>query len=325
MDRRKFLRIGGTFLFVCAGAGLGPVLLKNRRVYGKSTTVMGTIAEIQVVHDDAHKAMAIIDDALEEVRRIEKIMSHFREDSEVGRINRDAFRASVVVSRETADVIRRGLHWSDVTNGAFDPGLGKIVELWDVKHRTEPPAQDTIRRLSGLAFHRHVRVTGGPGGDTVRMTSEDVRIDLGGIAKGYAADRAAEIVSGLGIDQALINLGGDLVALGGKSDGEPWNVGIRDPWDASRISEVLPLRNQAVATSGNYEQFFKYDGHLYHHIIDPKIAQPGAGGFASLSIIGNNCRDADALATGLFFLGDRETQRLLEDNTDGFSFRRLGT
>lgn len=324
MDRRKFLKIGGTFLFVCAGAGLGPVLMRNRRVYGKSTTVMGTIAEIQVVHDDAHRAMAIIDEALEEVRRIERVMSHFRDDSEIGLINRDAFRATVVISRETADVIRRGLHWSDVTGGAFDPGLGKIVELWDIKHRTEPPAEDKIRHLTGLAFHRHIHVTDGPAGETIRLTSEDVRLDLGGIAKGYAADRAAEIVSGHGIDQALINLGGDLVALGGKSAGEPWNVGIRDPLDTSRISEVLPLRNQAVATSGNYEQFFKYHGHLYHHIINPWLAQPSAGGFASLSIIGDNCRDADALATGLFFLGDQETLGLLEDHTNRFSFRRFG-
>jgi thiamine biosynthesis lipoprotein len=181
-----------------------------------------------------------------------------------------------------------------------------------------------VGRLRDQSFFNHIDLTIQESLGNIRFTSENVRIDLGGIAKGYAADRAAAVLSGHGIDQALINLGGDLVALGGKSESAAWNVGIKDPLDTSRLAEIIPLRNQAVATSGNYEQFFMHNGRLYHHLIDPKSAQPRPKGFNSLSIIADNCRDADALATGLYFLKDREIQITLEDNTDHFTFRRMG-
>jgi thiamine biosynthesis lipoprotein len=325
MERRQFLKLGGGFLLVCAGAGLGPILLRNRRVFGKTTTLMGTIGEIRVVHDDASLAHRAIDRAFEELARLEQRFSYFREGSDIGVINRRAFREEVSIGEETADLIARSLYWSQVTGGYFEPGLGKVTSIWDVKHRTEPPPDGLWRRLAGRSFFKSIQLTRHESVYGVRLLSEDVRLDLGGIAKGYAADRAVAALAQEGIEQALVTLGGDIASLGGKSKEQAWRVGIRDPLQPSQIASVLSLRNQAVATSGNYEQFFVSKGGLYHHLIDPTLARPGGGGFRSLTIIGNSCRDADALATGLFFFSDEETRRTLEDHTDGFEAVRLGS
>lgn len=325
MKRRDFLKVGGTLLVACAGAGLGPLLMRNRRVYGKSTCVMGTVAEIQVVHDDARFAMSAIDQAFDEVIRIERSMSYFRPDSEISRINRSACRSRLSISRETAAVIQRGLHWSNVTRGEFDPGLGRIVGLWNVKENTEPPSPQLVEAFKNRGLYRHIVVDVGSASGGIQLSSEDVLLDLGGIAKGYAADQAASVLARLGIDQALVNLGGDLACLGGRSESQGWKVGIKDPIDTNRIARVLTLRNQSVATSGNYVQYFSYGGRVYHHLIDPRSAQPGPGGFRSMTIVADNCRDADALATGLFFAEDAEIRRTLEDNTPGAEFIRLGT
>jgi len=320
MNRRQFLRLGGGVLLV-AGAGLGPHLVRNRKLYRKSSPIMGTIADIQVVHDDERAAFRAIDSVYEELVRLEKLLSYYRSDSEIGQINLYASSKDVAVSAETADLIRSALHWAAATEGSFEPGLGKVISLWDVKHRTEPPSQTEWARLAGRSFFRQIAVTRD---HTVRFASDDVRIDLGGIAKGYAADRAIQVLKNEGIEQALVNLGGDVAVLGGRTKDDAWKVGIKDPNQQDEIQQVLHLRDQAVATSGTYEQFFRSAGHVYHHLIDPKIARPGRDGFLSLTVIGNNCRDADALATGLFFLSDARTNKILDEHTHRFSTIRLG-
>ncbi|KAB2878994.1 FAD:protein FMN transferase [bacterium] len=323
-DRRRFLKTGAGALFLVAGAGLGPVLFRNRRVYSMSKSLMGTIGEIQVVHDDEFLALRAIEMAFEELNRIEKQLTYFSDDSEIGRINRFGASQDINLSRETAELIARALQWSHATRGCFEPGLGKVSALWDVKHRSEPPQEEQWIRLAGRHFSKKISLTQNEKFSTIRLLTEDVKIDLGGIGKGYAADRAMDILKEEGIDQALVNLGGDIVALGGKSESDGWRVGVKNPEAPHDIIEVLTLRNQAVATSGTYEQYFLSKGHVYHHLIDPKLAMPGNSTFESLTVIGNNCRDADALATGLFFVSDAEKKQILEDHTEGFEFMRFG-
>ncbi len=324
MTRRKFLKTGAGFLLVCAGAGLGPVLFRNRRLYTMSRPLMGTIGEIQVVHDDADRAYRAMESAFEELDRLERILTFYSDSSEIGKVNRLAFDQEVSVSPETSELIARALHWSQATGGFFEPGLGKVIALWDVKHRTEPPPENQWVRLADRFFHKKIILSGDRSAPTVRFLSDDVKIDLGGIAKGYAADRAIEILVKEGVGQALVNLGGDIATLGGKSESEAWTIGVRDPENVSKIAKIISLKNQAVATSGSYEQYFLSQGHVYHHLIDPKLAMPGNAKFESLSIIGNNCRDTDALATGLFFSSDYEKQSFLEDHTDNFQFMKFG-
>ena len=323
MNRRKFLKVGGGAILIAAGAGLGPVLFRNRRVYGKTMPLMGTIGEIHVVHDDARKAYRAIDAAFEELTRIERLLTFYNDTSEIGTINRFAFLREVTLSGETGNLIESALHWSKSTDGYFEPGLGKITDLWDVKHRHEPPPKTQWARLADRSFYKKTLLSKSNSGYTVRFLAEDIKIDLGGIAKGYAADRAVAVLAEQGISQALVNLGGDIASLGGKSSSEGWRVGIKDPSNPSEIIKVLTLNNQSVATSGSYEQYFTSNGIIYHHLIDPKIGEPGHRRFESMTVIGDNCRDTDALATALFLMEDRTARRVLEDNTDGFELIRF--
>lgn len=322
MKRREFLKLGAGFLVVCAGTGLGPLLARRRQIYRKTMPLMGTIGDIQVVHDDAATAYRAIDRAFEELLRLEEQLSFFKPDSDVGRINRGAYAKPVKISHETGLLVQQALHWSWVTGGLFEPGLGKVTDVWDVKHRTEPPEEYSWKRLAGREFYKKIRVDLSADHAWVRFLSSDVKIDLGGIAKGYAADRARFVLRENGIDQALINLGGDVAALGSK-DGDAWKIGIRDPGRPSEITRVLSLKNQAVATSGTYEQYFIFNGHLYHHLIDPRRAQPGPEGFRSLTIMTEACRNADALATGLFFVDDDGTRRILDGAVERADWIRL--
>lgn len=324
MDRRKFLKIGAGSLFLIAGAGLGPTLFRNRKVFRMSKGLMGTIGEIQVVHDDEARAYQVLEMAFEELNRIEARLTYFSEDSDIGRINRFAVTRSVGVPRETADLISKALHWSDVTGGFFEPGLGKVSALWDVKHRSEPPPDDQWIRFADRHFSKKIVLSHEKNISQIRLLADDVKIDLGGIGKGYAADRIIQILREEGMDQALVNLGGDIAAIGGRSESEGWRIGVKNPAAPHDIIRVLSLRNQAVATSGTYEQYFVSKGRMYHHLIDPSLGRPGKTGFESLTVIGDNCRDADALATGLFFLADKEKKRILEDHTEGFEFLRFG-
>ncbi|MBL7959112.1 FAD:protein FMN transferase, partial [bacterium] len=151
-DRRRFLKTGAGALFLVAGAGLGPVLFRNRRVYSMSKSLMGTIGEIQVVHDDEFLALRAIEKAFEELNRIEKRLTYYSDDSEIGRINRFGASQDIEISRETAELIARALRWSHATHGCFEPGLGKVSALWDVKHRSEPPPEEQWIRLADRQF-----------------------------------------------------------------------------------------------------------------------------------------------------------------------------
>lgn len=324
MDRRKFLKIGAGTLFLVAGAGLGPVLFRNRRVYSMTKPLMGTIGEIQVVHDDEKLAYRAIESAYEELNRVERLLTYFSDNSEIGQINLLGYSQDVKISNETADLIERALHWSHVTNGFFEPGLGKVNSIWDIKHRTEPPPEKQWIRYAGLNFSEKIVLTKNGAHATVRLLSPDVKIDLGGIGKGYGSERAKAILATEGIDQGLIRLGGDIATLGNNSENKAWRIGVKNPENPSEIIEVISLQNQAVATSGSYEQYFISEGHVYHHLINPKLAMPKRTGFASVTVIGDNCRDTDALATGLFFMTDDEKKRILDDSSNGFKFLTFG-
>ena len=324
MDRRTFLKKGGALLIVCTGAGLGPSLARKRKVFRNAVILMGTVAEVQIVHDDARQAARIMEQAFLEMARIERLMSRFRDDSEIGKANALAFQQPVPVSQETLALIAKALHYAKITKGVFDPAIGQLAEIWDIKNRIEPPAAIQLSRLADRQLYQKVHLAMDPREPFLRYSSADVRLDLGGIGKGYAADRAIAVLAEAGVEQALVNLGGDVVTLGGKSQGQAWKVGLKDPHPPHKIVKVLHLRNQAVATSGNYEQYFIAQSKLYHHLINPALAQPGRSQFHSLTVVGPNGCDTDALATGLFFFPVNESNRLLETHTEGFRTIRFG-
>lgn len=295
-SRREFLAFGaGAFVVVAL-----PLARRHSRVVRRTLPVMGTVAELAVVHRDERYAHAAMDDAMAELRWVERTMTRFTTTSEIGRANAGAAAAPVRVGAETAFVVAEALRWADATDGAFDPAILETVQLWDVTHRHEPPAAGALRQLVSRRLHRQVEVGMQQGAPVLVFHDPDVRLDLGAIAKGYGVDRAVLALRRWGITQALVDVGGDLYALGTAPTGEPWRVGIQDPDDANGILATIDVADEAIATSGTYRQFFRYRGRRYHHLIDPVTAAPRATPVQSLTIRADSCMHADAAATALF-------------------------
>jgi thiamine biosynthesis lipoprotein len=307
-SRREFIAFGlGAF----AVAAL-PIVERSRgRVVHRTMPVMGTIATFAVVHRDEYEAHTAIDAAMDELRRVERIMTRFTTTSEIGQANLLAAHGPVVVGRDTAHVVNEALRWADATGGAYDPALGGAVALWDVTHRHEPPPAERVARLAGRALHRAVEVDTHRGSPIVLYRDGDAQLDLGSIAKGYGVDRAVSALRDHGVTSAIVEAGGDLYALGTAPGGDAWRVGIQDPDDDRALIGTVDVADAGVATSGTYRQFFRYRGHRYHHLLDPRTGAPRDTPVRSLTIMADRCMHADVAATALFGMPlDRAAQVL---------------
>lgn len=319
MDRRQFVTLG-VRAFVIASLPLA--ITRRRRAHDATVVrgtfpVMGTIADLSVAHPDARYAQAAIDAAMAEVRWVERTMTRFTSTSDIGRANLGAARDAVSVTAETALVVAEALRWADTSGGAYDPAVGETVELWDVTHRHEPPPESRLAPLAGRQLHRAVEVGSWRGSPVLRYHDADVRLDLGAIAKGYAVDRAAERLRRAGIAHAVIDVGGDLYALGSAPDGEPWRIGVQDPNDSRRMAATLDVANAAVATSGTYVQFFRYRGVRYHHLMDPGEAAPRRTPVESLTVRAASCMHADVAATTCYGMPAANAARVLAARAPG--------
>ena len=266
----------------------------------RSVPLMGTIAEIAVLHSNPRYAHDAIDAALEELSWVERTMTKFSPKSDVGRVNSAAATAPVPVSHATAAVLKEALRWAEASEGAFDPCLGKSVALWDVAKRRQPPRPDRVHRLAGRKLYRALDIDTSPAGPVVEFHDADVAIDVGGIAKGYGVDCAVQVLKRWRIGHALVNVGGDLYALGRSEDGDPWKVGIRSPDNPLQLAGTLAVADEAVATSGDYMQFFDHQGRRYHHLLDPATGAPRASTVHSVTVKAERCVTADAAATAVF-------------------------
>jgi len=296
-SRRDFISLGiGAFV-----VGTIPFAARGRkRLVRRTLPIMGTFGEVAIVHKDEKYAQGAIDAAFEELRRVESVLTRFRPDSEIGRANLSAFSAPQNVSAETSGVLRASLRWADVTEGAFDPCLGQVVALWDVGNRDQPPGDQDVHRFAERGLFKALELGKSQGRDVVVFHEEDMGIDLGGIGKGYGVDRAVEALRSWGIENALVNVGGDLYALGGSEDGDPWKVGVRSPDDPEALVTTLDMSDRAVATSGDYHQFFEHGGRRYHHLLDPSTGSPSEVRMRSVTVAAESCIDADAGATTAF-------------------------
>jgi thiamine biosynthesis lipoprotein len=307
LSRRAFLVLG-VGAFAVGALRLAP---GRQRLVRRSLPMMGTLAEIAVCGAEPGRAHAAIDAAFAELRRTEALMTRFRADSDVGRANRLAFRQAVEISPETAAVLEEALRWADASGGAFDPCLGAAAELWDVPNRREPPPHAEVRALAGRHLHRALDLERRGGAARLRVGAPDARIDLGGIAKGWGVDRAVEALRRHGVQQAFVNVGGDLYALGRSEDGDPWRVGVRRADDPARLATTLELSDAAVATSGDYFQYFEHRGRRYHHLLDPGTAAPRRSPDHSVTVVAATCVQADVAATATFGMEAVASERLL--------------
>lgn len=313
-NRRDFLALGVGALAV---ATVPRALRRKERLVRRTIPVMGTVAEIAVRHPDEAWAQRSMDAAFAELRRVETAMTRFRAGSEVGILNAAAGREAVDVGDDTAEVLAAALAWARVSEGRFDPCLGRVCELWHPATRTAPPSDAEVAQAGrGSRFHALELDRTGTVARAV-LTAAAAAVDLGGIAKGYAVDLAAQALRDQGVFHALVNVGGDLVAMGVDGEDEPWKVGVRSPEDPSTVVEVIRVSDRAVATSGDYLQYFQHGGRRYHHLLDPVTGEPRSTAMRSLTVEASTCMDADAAATALYGLGGPERDAILRRGAPG--------
>ena len=309
-SRRDVLSLGlGAFVVAAV-----PLARRDRRrVVRRTLPVMGTLAEIAVVHADERWANGAIDAALAELRAVETTMTRFRSDSDIGRVNArtGAGPVAVPVAASTALVVGEALHWAVASDGRFDPALARATELWDPAGRQTPPAVVAVRRFAGRRLYRSIERARSGGRDVVVLHEADAALDLGGIAKGYGVDRAVAALRDWGVGSALVNVGGDLYAIGRAADGDEWRIGVRDPEREDGLIATLRVSDRAVATSGDYERYFTFAGRRYHHLLDPATGEPRACAMRSVTVAADSCITADAAGTAVFGAPRVHAERLL--------------
>ena len=266
---------------------------------------MGTRISVELWHQNETLARQCSDEIFAEMVRLDVMMSPFRADSEISFINNNASTETIEVSEEIAKVIAHSLYFSKISNGAFDITFASIGYRYDYRKRVKPSDQLIESSLPSIDY-RHIILNN----NTLRFDHAGVRIDLGGIAKGYAVDHAIEIAKRCGIGEALISAGGDTRVLGRKR-GKPWIIGIQHPRKENELALVLPLSDTAISTSGDYQRFFIRDGQRIHHIINPSTGKSATASW-SATVTGPDAMTTDALSTTIFVLGAVKGIALIE-------------
>ncbi|PRR82805.1 FAD:protein FMN transferase [Clostridium vincentii] len=274
-----------------------------------SSYSLGTLINLRVQGNEAQRA---IEEALGRLSDIDDKMSAFKDTSEISKINLKAGRTSQIVGKDTYLVIKEAIKYSRLLEGAFDPTIRPLVSLWNIgTEQEEMPEECEVDNMLQLVNYKDVILD--ESNSSIRLRREKQALDLGGIAKGYAADEVRDIFYKYNISSALIDLGGNIFAFGGKEDGTPWRVGIQDPFKTrGEFMGVLSVTNKSVVTSGNYEKYFTKAGKRFHHIIDPKTGYPSISKIISATIISDNSIDGDGLSTGVYIIGIDKAMRLIE-------------
>lgn len=251
----------------------------------------------------------ILEHCKEMCSRFENLLSITIKTSDISRIN-DAKGAPVKVADDTAQLIKEGLHYSQISDGAFDITIAPLSELWDIGHNPgNIPDQAAIDEAKSHVNYKNVIVKG----DTVTLKDPKAAIDLGGIAKGYIADQLKAYLKSKGIKHGLIDLGGNVVVIGKKMDGQDFRIGIQKPFDKrNEAITSVEVDGKSVVSSGIYERYFKKNGKIYHHILNPKTGYPYDNGLLQVTIISDRSVDGDGLSTTCFALGLEKGSELVK-------------
>lgn len=267
----------------------------------KTAFKLNTVVTVSIYDSKDEK---LLDDAIALCDTYEEMFSRTKETSEISRLNQGTLEQEkgwYVLSKETADLIAKGLEYGKLSNGAFDIAIEPISSLWDfTSDKKVIPAKDKLEAALPLVDYQDVTLYDG----LLQFRQEGMGIDLGAIAKGYIADQMKEFLLSKGVKSATINLGGNILCIGSKPDGTPFNIGIQKPFaERSETITSVEISDKSVVSSGVYERFFKKDGKLYHHILDPKTGYPYDNSLLSVTIISDKSVDGDGLSTACFALG----------------------
>ena len=312
MNSKKSNILAGVIAAACLAAVVVLFLLrKNVEADSGYRVVMGTFARVVVVAKDSAAAQDCIDSAIEAIEKVDDLMSDYKDDSDIGVLNREGFGRAIKVSEWTFEVLQRSIEFSRVSCGSFDVTIGPLMELW---HRASEanslPSEKELAEAKARVGYEKLLLDANE--RSVRFSIDGMKVDLGAIAKGYAIDKAVEAMQQQGAVGGMVDIGGDIrcfgKALGGKNN---WVIGLQDPNLGSELMLTVKVGDEAVATSGDYQQFILIEGKRYGHIFDRETGS-SAGNLSSVTIICPNATDADALATAVSVLGREKGLALIE-------------
>ena len=298
----KKLRILCAF-FVCSLLLCG--CTTNKDPISKTAIYFDTVISIKL-YDSQNQE--ILEQCFTYCDEFEQLISRTIETSEISKINSSNGKP-VEVSDMTIELLKQGIYYSELTNGAFDITIAPLSELWDFKNNPgEVPAENDIQECLSHISYEDILIEG----NTVTLLDPDMAIDLGGIAKGYMADQLKEYLLSEGVESALIDLGGNILAVGSKPDNSNFTIGIKKPFEDSEMISTESIHDISVVTSGCYERYFEVDDIIYHHILDTETGYPCDNELYSVTIFSEKSVDGDALSTSCFALGLEEGQKLIE-------------
>ncbi|MCR4612210.1 MAG: FAD:protein FMN transferase [Lachnospiraceae bacterium] len=310
MKNKRIFKI--TALIMCSiliiGLSSCSCSIKSKEPVTKNAFVLDTVITITLYGENAKEH---IDKCIEIANKYDSLLSNNNTNSIIYKIN-NAEGQFVEVDADTLDVINQGINFGNISDGTLDISIGKLTNLWDIKNRTEPPSQEEINNALGFNY-KNIEIDG----NKVRLLTEKEQLDLGGIAKGYIADKMKEYLTSQGINQGVINLGGNVVCLDKKNNDEDYKIGIQRPFDESGTPMcAINVSNKSVVTSGDYQRYFEYNGKKYHHIIDVKTGYPADNDLDSVTIINNSSTAGDALSTIAFLYGLDKGMSFIESIPD---------
>lgn len=306
-------RIIVTFMLVLViFTGCGKSTINENTKASSMGEYFGTVLTITLYGADERQLNQIIEGAFQECAGMEKIFSAKLPDSELSVVNREAFREETVVSEELGRVISQALFYNELTEGSLDVSIGKLISLWGIGTESQRiPDTAEINAYAGMDGCQYILWNSEK--STIQYKNENVQLDLGAIAKGYAANQIKQYILSRNSDvYGIIDFGGNIVTIGCKQDGSAWNIGITDPQNPSRVYASVSVKDMCIVTSGNYERYFEQDGVRYHHILDPDTGYPAKNGIISSTIIGADSMQCDALSTACFILGVPKALNLIE-------------
>ncbi len=304
-----------TYLLCLLSSG---VIANNLITLSKDTILMGVSFSFTTVSDDLSKAEVQLYLGIEEVGRIESLISSWDANSQTSLINSMAGIAPVKVDRELFDLIKRSIKISEMTKGKYDISVVPLIDLWSFQSDdpiSELPNTNQTRLVKELVGYKMIILD--DDASTVFLQRKGMKIGFGSIGKGYAANRAKSTMNSMGSMGGVVNAGGDLICWGNKPSGDPWTIGVVNPKNKNEVLSWLDITNVAVVTSGNYEKFITIDGVDYSHIINPISAQPVVN-LSSVTVICADAELADALATSIFVIGKEDGLKLVNhlDNVE---------
>lgn len=291
----------------------------NEDRYEKTVFLMDTKVDITLYGQGMKNKqyVQLANEIEEEMKLLEMIFSSHIVGSDICRINDAAGQRPVKVSPETVFVLKTALEVAEMSGGAFDPTVAPLLELWGFgKDNPAVPNEKEINKALQLVNYKAVEID--EDSSTVFLPEPGMKIDLGGIAKGYIVDQGLKIAENSSASALFVNAGGDISVAGNKPSGENWRIAIQDPFDSQKLTAVLEVKEGSIATSGGYQRLFEADGKKYHHILDPETGYP-ASGVSSVSILASDTITADVLSTAVFVLGLDDGMELLEslDGVEG--------